>query len=420
MRAADTVIGVSTAERSRLHERLDELAAISTSDRGVTRESFTPGYERAADLVEGWMRDAGLQTRRDAAGNRFGRLPGAQPDRPCVLTGSHLDSTLEAGRLDGVYGVLGALAAAEALAAEDPLPRPVEVLAMVGEEPRFSTGCLGSRALVGAIGADDARRLKDRDGISMAEAMASVGLDPERLPEAALPAGHAALFVELHIEQGAVLERLGRRIGIVEAIAAPHDLRLTFHGQARHAGTTPMDDRHDALLAAAETVMAAERAALGTGSPRTVATVGALQVRPGANNVIPGEVELEVDVRDTDLRPRQAAVDAVLEAARQAADRRGVTLDVATVAEDAPVGCAPAVTEAAQAACDELGVQPHYMASGAYHDAVLLAARFPVGMVFVPSRDGLSHHPDEDTDAADLELGVEVLTATLRRLAAHA
>ncbi len=409
---------MTRATSTDLHDRLDELAAITTSERGVTRESFTPGYQRAADLVGGWMDDAGLETRRDAAGNLFGRLPGANPDRSCVLTGSHLDSTLEAGRLDGVYGVLGGLAALEALAGEDPLPCPIEVVAMFGEEPRFSTGCLGSRTLVGALGPQDARRLTDRDGITMAAAMEEAGFDPERLPEAALPADYAAVFVELHIEQGAVLEGLGRRVGIVEAIAAPHDLRLTFTGEARHAGTTPMDDRHDALLAASETVLAAERAALATDSPRTVATVGSLHVRPGANNVIPGEVVLEVDVRDTDARPRQAAVDALLHAAGTAAEQRGVTLHVATVAEDEPVTCSPAVVEAAQAACDELGAEPHFMASGAYHDAVILSERYPVGMIFVPSVGGISHHPDERTEAADLELGVEVLTGTLRRLAA--
>lgn len=400
-----------------LHRRLDRLAAITTSARGVTRESYTAGYAEALDLVEGWMGDAGLQTRRDTAGNLFGRLPGDHPQRPCVLSGSHLDSTLEAGRLDGVYGVLGALAAAGTLAGEPPLPRPVEVLALTAEEPRFSTGCLGSRALVGTLTPADVAALHDRDGVAFAAALAGVGLDAARLPEAILPDGYATVFVELHIEQGAVLERLGRRIGVVDAIAAPHDLRLRFVGSPGHAGTTPMGARRDALLAAAETALAVEAAAVASASARTVGTVGVLVARPGANNVIPGDVEIEVDVRDTELAPRREAVAVLLAAARAAAQRRGVELTVTTIAEDDPVACAASVVEETEAACAQLGAAAHRMHSGAYHDAMVLAGRMPVGMIFVPSRGGLSHHPDEHTEAPDLELGVAVLTRTLRRLA---
>ena len=407
---------------SRLTERIAQLACISATppDQGVTRESYTELYEEGLRLVEGWMGEAGLATRRDAAGNLFGRLGAGSPDRPCVLVGSHLDSTLNAGPLDGVYGVLGALEAVDRLRLSGTAPgRSVEVVAITAEEPRFSTGCLGSRALVGDMTAEVARRLVDRDGITLAEAMQALSMDPELLPEACLPAGYAEFFVELHIEQGAVLEHEGARLGIVTAIAAPHDLRLVLTGTAAHAGTTPMTLRHDALLGAAEIALAVEAAARGGTTGRTVGTVGAVSVLPGANNIVPGHVEMEVDVRDTALREREAVVAEVRSTAAAVCRRRGLELAVETIAEDVPVVCSELVQEAVAEACGDCGIKGRAMASGAYHDALVLARTMPVGMLFVPSAGGVSHHPDEHTDPADLDLGVDVLTGALRRLAAR-
>jgi hydantoinase/carbamoylase family amidase len=405
---------------SRLQERIARLARISATppDQGVTRESYTELYEEGLRLVEGWMAEAGLTTRRDAAGNAFGRLEGSDSAGPCVLVGSHLDTTLNAGRLDGVYGVLGAIEALDRLRGSGGAPRrPVEVVAITAEEPRFATGCLGSRALAGDLGADLARRLTDREGITLAEAMQALSMDPERIHEARLPDGYADLFVELHIEQGAVLEQRGSRLGIVDAIAAPHDLRLAVTGTAAHAGTTPMGLRRDAFLGAAEIALAVEAEALASATARTVGTVGAVSVRPGANNIVPGHVEMDVDIRDTDLDPREAVVAEVLSTAEAVCARRGLELDVETIAHDAPVACSETVQKAVADACVECGIEGHVMASGAYHDAMVLARRMPVGMLFVPSVGGVSHHPDEHTDPADLDLGVEVLTRTLRRLA---
>jgi allantoate deiminase len=409
---------------SRLTERIAELARISAtpSDQGVTRESYTELYDEGLRLVEGWMREAGLATRRDAAGNLFGRLDAGSLDRPCVLVGSHLDTTLNAGPLDGVYGVLGALEAVDRLRLSGTSPgRPVEVVAITAEEPRFATGCLGSRALVGDMSADFARRLTDREGITLAEAMEQLSMDPERIPDARLPEGYADLFVELHIEQGAVLEQRGSRLGIVNAIAAPHDLRLTVTGTAAHAGTTPMGLRRDAFLGAAEIALAVEAGALESATTgRTVGTVGAVSVRPGANNIVPGHVEIEVDIRDTDLDAREAVVAELLSTAEAVCARRGLELDVKTIADDTPVSCSETVQNAVAEACAECGIEGHVMASGAYHDAMVLARKMPVGMLFVPSMGGVSHHPDEYTDPADLDLGVDVLAGTLRRLAEQA
>ena len=410
----------TTAHVSRLNERIARLARISATppDQGITRESYTELYEEGLRLVEGWMADAGLSTRRDAAGNAFGRLEGSSSDAPCLLVGSHLDTTLNAGPLDGVYGVLAAIEAVDRLRASGGAPgRSVEVVAITAEEPRFATGCLGSRALVGDLSADFARRLTDREGITLAEAMQELSMDPERIPDACLPEGYADLFVELHIEQGAVLEQRGSRLGIVNAIAAPHDLRLTVTGTAAHAGTTPMGLRRDAFLGAAEIALAVEAAALASATGRTVGTVGAVSVRPGANNIVPGHVEIEVDIRDTDLDAREAVVAELLSTAEAVCARRGLELDVKTIAQDTPVTCSETVQKAVAEACAECGIEGHVMASGAYHDAMVLARKMPVGMLFVPSAGGVSHHPDEYTDPADLDLGVDVLAGTLRRLA---
>ena len=227
---------------SRLNERIARLARISATppDQGITRESYTELYDEGLRLVEGWMAEAGLSTRRDAVGNAFGRLEGGSSGAPCLLVGSHLDTTLNAGPLDGVYGVLGAIEAVDRLRGSGSAPgRSVEVIAMTAEEPRFSTGCLGSRALVGDLSADVARRLTDRDGITLAEAMEGLSMDPERIPEARLPEGYADLFVELHIEQGAVLEQRGSRLANRQ-----RDCRSARPAPHRHGNSGPR--RHDA------------------------------------------------------------------------------------------------------------------------------------------------------------------------------
>jgi len=410
---------VTTA--TRLHDAIAELAGFNDDPGagGITREVYTPTYATALERVSAWMEEAGLEVRLDAVGNLFGRWEGADPEAAAVLTGSHVDTTLNAGRYDGVLGVVGAIAAVHALRDAGTAPRrAIELVAWAGEEPRFGTGCVGSRAAAGRLERADLDRLRDRDGTSMAAALRDAGFDPDRLAEAVIdPAGVHAL-VELHIEQGAVLEQAGESIGVVEAIAAPHDFRLTLRGAATHAGATPMRLRRDALAGAAEAMTALERIARESPSGTTVATVGVLRVRPGAINVVPGEVELDVDVRDSDLPARRQVVDAVLAAARAIAERRGLELDVAPIVEDMPVACAPHVVDAVEAAVRELGLPYRRMISGAYHDAMIMGARVPIGMIFVPSAGGISHHPDEYTAPAELENGVRVLAATLARLAA--
>ena len=246
---------------STLHERIEQLAEIDSEHPGggLIREVYTAEYDRAVQFVSELMSDAGLTTRLDAAGNLYGAWPGTDPAAPRVLTGSHFDTTLNAGRFDGVVGVLGAIEAVRELRARGYEPRRgIEVVGVAGEEPRFGSGCIGSRAMTGVLTRAELDQLRDRDGVSVAEAMAQRGLDPDRLAEAIIDPGTVHAFVELHIEQGAVLETSGNEIGIVQRIAAPHDLRVTLTGEAMHAGATPMRLRRDALAGAAEAVLELE------------------------------------------------------------------------------------------------------------------------------------------------------------------
>jgi len=399
-----------------LHDRIAELAGFNDDPGagGITREVYTPTYAAALERVAEWMREAGLRTRLDAVGNLYGRREGSDPGAPAVLTGSHVDTTLNAGRYDGVIGVLGAI---EALRSLRHMRRPIEVVAWAGEEPRFGTGCVGSRVAAGELMRDDLDRLRDREGVTMAAALREAGFDPDRLGEALIDPESVHALVELHIEQGIVLETGGEQIGVVTAIAAPHDFRLTLRGAATHAGATPMDLRRDALAGAAEAMLVIERLASASPSRTTVATVGVARVRPGAINVVPGEVELDVDVRDSNLQARELVVESIAAAAREIGARRDLEVEVEQIVEDVPVECDQRVVDAVEAACAEIGVTYRTMTSGAYHDAMIVGRRVPVGMIFVPSAGGVSHHPDEYTAPEDIERGVHVLAGTLERLA---
>jgi ureidoglycolate amidohydrolase len=404
----------------RLHARIAELATYNDDPAGggITREIYTRTYAAALERVMTWMDEAGLQARLDAVGNLFGTWAGAEVDAPRVLTGSHVDTTLNAGAYDGVLGVLGAIEAVESLRASGFSPRRgIDVIAWAGEEPRFGTGCVGSRCAAGELTRADLDRLVDRDGVSMASALRLAGFDPDRLTEATIdPTGVHAL-VELHIEQAIVLETHGEPIGVVEAIAAPHDFRLIFEGAATHAGATPMALRHDALVGAAEAIIAIERIATSSKSGTTVGTVGVVRARPGAINVVPGTVSIDVDVRDSDAVAREAVVSEIAAIAQALATARGLTLTVEEIVTDTPVACDLAVIAAAAAACDALALPYRRMISGAYHDAMIMGRRVPIGMIFVPSRGGVSHHPDEYTSPEELDHGVAVLAKTLEHLA---
>jgi len=400
------------AERARA--RLDELALITAEPGRITRLYLTPEHRRAADLVARWLRDAGMAVREDEAGNVIGRIEGAQPGRPAVLLGSHIDSVIDAGRFDGPLGVVTAIAAVEALAESgERLPFPIEVAAFGDEEGvRFGSTFLGSQALAGTLDAR-ALALRDRDGISVAEALRAYGKDPDRLTRAPPANGPYRLFLEVHIEQGPVLERKGLPVGVVTAIAGQTRLWVDLAGEAGHAGTVPMAGRRDALVAAAHAILLVERRCR---APGLVGTVGRLDVHPGASNVIPGRVGFSVDIRSADDALRQAAVADVIAGIEALVRRHRVDFEIRIQQETPAAACAPELARALSGAVAREGLAVELLVSGAGHDAMALAASMPVGMLFVRCRGGISHHPAEHADTADIDVAIRVLLRTLREL----
>ncbi len=334
-----------------LRARIDELAAISAEPGRLTRVFASPEQRRANDSVLRWMRSAGMAAQEDAIGNVVGRYDGTQPGSPALLLGSHLDSVRDAGRWDGPLGVVTAIAVVDALhRAGARMPFPIEVVGFADEEgTRFGATMLGSRALTGRFDFSSLD-LHDAQGVTMAEAMRAYGLDPARIPDAARRPGDFFAYVELHIEQGPVLERLGIPVGCVTAIAGATRLRVTIEGQAGHAGTVPMQGRHDALAAAAAAVLAVEgRAVIEDG---IVATVGRLDVSPGSVNVIPGRVVFTVDLRAADDEKRLRMVADIREAILRLCKRRDVVARIEQTHELAAAPCAPALQRAIAAAID--------------------------------------------------------------------
>lgn len=391
-----------------IRARIDQLAAISSQSDGLTRVFASPEQRRAAALVAGWMREAGMTAAEDAIGNVVGRYEGAAPGARALLLGSHLDSVRNAGRWDGPLGVVTAIACADALRrAGRRLPVAVEVVGFCDEEgTRFGATMLGSRALTGRFPPDLLRRTDD-DGIAMADALRAAGFDPARIGAAARRPEEIAAYLELHIEQGPVLEREHLPVGCVTAIAGQTRLAVTLTGKAGHAGTVPMAGRHDALAGAAEAVAAVEAAALSV--PGAVGTVGRLEAHPGAVNVIPGRAAFTVDLRAPQDAPREALVHAVRDAIAHIAARRGLTAAIEVTHEEHAAPCAEPLRRLIEAAIAAEGHRVLSLPSGAGHDAMEMAAITPVGMVFVRCRGGLSHHPDEHVDDADAEAGARVL-----------
>jgi allantoate deiminase len=389
-------------------ERADLLARCS-SGPGITRMYGTPPHASAMGTVSGWMKAAGMSVRSDAIRNVIGRCDGRNPAAPPLVLGSHLDTVRDAGRWDGALGVLSAIAVVERLhAAGMRPPVPLEVVGFADEEgARFGTGFLGSSVLAGSFDEADLERV-DSHGVTLREAIREYRGDPGGLAAAARAPGSLAGYAELHIEQGPVLEERGAPLGIVSAISGQTRALLRFSGVAGHAGTVPMELRHDALGAAAEVVLAAE--ALARKTAGLVATVGRLEVQPGAPNVIPGAAELSLDVRHPEDAERAAAVARLRERAAEAAAARGVELEWEQLLDQPAVQCDPALSERmARAARDAVGAQAPRLPSGAGHDAAVVAAIAPVTMLFVRCAGGISHHPDESVAKADVALAVDAL-----------
>ena len=403
----------------RLTKELESLAAISSEPPpAVTRVVFTDADRRARGYLENLCLDAGLLVREDAVGNTFARWTGTEPDLPAVATGSHVDAIPNAGRFDGTVGVLGGLEAIRALRRAGVQPRrSIDLVIFASEEPtRFGIGCLGSRFLSGALDAAAADRLVDGEGRSLNAVRTSAGVTGPLSAVQLGPQAYAA-FVELHIEQGPLLERHGHDIGVVTAIAAPASLRIIVDGEGGHAGALLMPDRHDALLAAAEIALAVEAAARSTGVVDTVATVGVCEVFPGAVNSVPSRTRLELDVRDIDEGRRDSVLKRISTACDEIAARRGVTVRIEPINADPPAQSSPEIVEAIVNACKGRGLSCERMVSRAYHDSLFMSRVSPTAMIFIPCRGGVSHRPDEYASPPAIANGTAVLADTLARLA---
>ena len=403
----------------RLSREIEELARFSDAEApAVTRIVFTPTDLRARTWLISRCQEARLAVRQDPIGNIFARWTGSDAAAAAVGTGSHIDAIPNAGKYDGVVGVLGGLEAIRTLRRGGFRPKhSIELLVFTSEEPtRFGIGCLGSRLLSGTLTAEAARKLVDKDGASLEEVRQKARLGGV-LEEVKLPSGYYQAFVELHIEQGPLLEQQKTPLGIVTRIAAPASLRITVEGAGGHAGSVLMPDRKDALCAAAELILAVENAARTSGGTDTVATVGICEVFPGAVNSIPSRVNLAVDLRDTDLRRRDRVMWAIDAEMEQIAAKRQVSNHSEVVNADAPAECAPAIIEALSASCAEHGHKFIPMVSRAYHDSLFMSRIARAGILFIPCRNGYSHRPDEYASPEDITRGVRILAETLARLA---
>ena len=396
-------------------ERMERLAGISESTEKLTRRCYTPEHRQVSDLAGEWMRGAGMTVREDAVGNVIGRYEGRSPGAPAMILGSHLDTVIDAGRYDGPLGVLSAIDCVRTLNSrgiryED----AIEVACFADEEGvRFQSTYLGSRGMAGTFDMGLMSR-RDADGISLAEAMTSFGLDPARVEDAARRPADVRCYLEVHIEQGPVLENEDLAVCAVTAISGAVRMTVTVQGMAGHAGTVPMSARRDALAAASECVLLVEETARR--HPQSVATVGTISASPGTTNVIPGKAAFSVDFRASVDAVRRGAVSELQEGMQAIAKRRGVQIAIDKSHDVDGVTCAPWLVDQIEAAMADFGLRPFRIPSGAGHDAAAMAEITDVGMIFVRCKGGISHSPDEEITREDAILGANLLLRTVERI----
>uniref|UniRef100_A0A2P2JRK5 Ureidoglycolate hydrolase n=2 Tax=Rhizophora mucronata TaxID=61149 RepID=A0A2P2JRK5_RHIMU len=409
-----------------LQKQIDELSAFSdTPAPSVTRILYSEKDVLARRYIKSLMALSGLSVREDAVGNIFGRWDGYELELSAVATGSHIDAIPYSGKYDGVVGVLGAIEAINVLKRSGFTPRrSLEIILFTSEEPtRFGISCLGSRLL--ARSESLAKALKttvDGQNISFLAAARSAGYAKhlDDLSSTFLENGRYSAFIELHIEQGPILEAEGVSIGIVTAIAAPASIKIDFEGNGGHAGAVLMPNRNDAGLAAAELALTVEKHVLESGSIDTVGTVGILELHPGAINSIPSKSHVEIDTRDIDEKRRNDVIEKIHQSANMIAKKRGVRLlEFKIINQDPPALSDKFVTGAMEAASKELNLTHKLMISRAYHDSLFMARISPVGMLFIPCYKGYSHKPEEYASIEDIANGVRVLALTLAKLSLH-
>jgi allantoate deiminase len=398
---------------SRLQERIETLGKIGqTPDGGVTRVALSKEDQEAQALVSVWMEEAGMRVYVDPAGNLIGRIDGKSKTAEPVVIGSHIDSVINGGKFDGTIGVIGGIEVVQHLKEEAVQPlRPIEVIAFCEEEgSRFQSGLFGSRAMIGAFSEQDLH-IKDKQGITRREALIEFGLDPDKIKEEVTRSkGDLAAYLEMHIEQGPILEKMGAPVGIVTGIAGPSWMEIVVEGKAGHAGTLPMGLRKDALLGAGEIILSVEEICLSHKDTPIVGTVGHVEVLPGGSNIVPGRVAFSVDIRDIDVSRRNDVIDQVKTRAREICDKRGLRVSFNERIRINPVQCSPSIIDVMRAQSREMNLGCPELVSGAGHDAQLIAALTGMGMIFVRCKDGISHNPEEFAEIVDIALGTELLS----------
>jgi allantoate deiminase len=394
----------------RIKKDIEKLSKFnSTPGRGLTRFSFTSEDRKAREYIKSEMKKAGLKVYEDAAGTIFGRLEGEFENGPVVMLGSHFDSVKNGGNFDGPAGVVMGLEVARVFKENNIKPKyPVEFIAMIEEEGgRFGGGLFGSRAITGQVTRESLNKFKDKEGISIAQAMKNFGFDPDKINEAKRESKDIKAFIELHIEQGPVLEKSNMDIGIVDYIVGIEEFEVVIKGRPDHAGTTPMNMRSNALDAAAPVIAKISEFAIEAGED-TVATIGVLNVGPGAANIVPSEVRFTVDIRSKKEECKKQVHDKVVNLLKKSAGKTNCDLEIIQKIDVAPVKLDEGIVEDFSTICNKLGFKKKTMISGAGHDAMIIASIAKVGLIFVPSKDGRSHCPEEWTDYEDLQKGIEL------------
>jgi N-carbamoyl-L-amino-acid hydrolase len=408
------------ASPERLEQDIRQLATFgSTGPTAMTRLAYDDADNAAHSYVEELMRAAGMETRYDAFGNLFGHRRGTDPQAKPVITGSHLDGPPDGGIYDGVIGVLAGIEVCRLMdESQFQAAAPIEVVAVRAEHlDRFGLSCLGSRALGGKLKETDLDRLRDATGISLRSALTASGFRPDDLESVCLR-DRIHAWVELHVEQGRVLEDGNRTIGVVTAIAGPTRYKVQVGGKADHSGATPMQLRRDALMGAAE--MALDLEVLARGTAQCVGTIGVIRAFPGAVHTIPGLVEFFVDIRGVDAEEKRRLVTDFNAAMRRRADARELTLSYETFVDENPVPCTPWLVDVIHRTCKDIGADFMLMPSGGGHDTQHVAAVADAAMMFIPSAGGIAHTPEEYTSIEDVTYGTDVLAETLARLAEQA
>ena len=409
---------MSTIDAERIMAHLQTLGSVGqVPGIGLWRRPYTPGYKEALELLTDWMTEAGLVVRCDEIGNLIGRLPGKKTNQGIICTGSHLDTVKNGGWFDGALGIVAAIEIARVLKEEYGNPnQPLDVMAFIGEEGSwFPFGCFGSRAMVGELSQDDLRWANE-DRITLAEAMKKEGYNSELITLAHRPDNEVKAFIELHIEQGRIMYDANVPVGVVQSIVGLRQIKTTMCGRADHAGTTAMNSRYDAMVGAAEMITRATALVKETDNVGVI-TFGQVSVKPNMANVTADKVEIVADIRHPNIQTLDKICQEVQNIYDSVAQKRSLQVSSSLVVDNVPVDMDPNLVNLITCCAEQLGIPHQPMYSGAGHDAMVLARHYPTAMIFVPSRDGRSHSPEEWTDIRDIEQGSRVLAEVLHELA---